>query len=133
MFFEQVLSIKHKSRYTYMNQLLNVDSSNQWSFIGFTLSLICPFGAKQSTIVFINSRHILAVLCMQQSHAWGCLFFKILPNFVHFCPNLYIFCPFLPFLWKIAYTLLLSRIGPEIIFLWFLWWFALKICGYLFI
>ena len=37
---------------------------------------------------------------------------KIFSNFVHFCPNFQIFCPFLPFLWKITHIPLLSRIGP---------------------
>ena len=40
-------------------------------------------------------------------------FFKIFSNFVHFCPNFQIFCPFLPFFWKILRMPLLSRIGPE--------------------
>ena len=39
-------------------------------------------------------------------------FSKIFSNFVHFCPNFQIFCPFLPFLWKITHIPLLSRIGP---------------------
>ena len=48
-------------------------------------------------------------------------FFKILSNFVHFCPNFQIFCRFLPFyyyfyiflhFWKIARMPLLSRIDP---------------------
>ena len=39
-------------------------------------------------------------------------FFKIYLNFVHFCPNFRIFCPFPPFFWKIACMPLLSRIGP---------------------
>ena len=49
--------------------------------------------------------------------------FKIFWNFVHFCPNCPIFCPFLlffnvflpcfcSFFWKIVRMLLLSRIGP---------------------
>ena len=38
-------------------------------------------------------------------------FFKIFSYFVHFCPNLQIFCPLLPFFFKIARVLLLSRIG----------------------
>ena len=41
-------------------------------------------------------------------------FFKVFLNFVHFCPNFQIFCPFLPFFWKIARMPLLSRIGPDI-------------------
>ena len=39
-------------------------------------------------------------------------FFKIFWSFVHFCQNFQIFCPFLPFFWKIAPMPLLSRIGP---------------------
>ena len=48
--------------------------------------------------------------------------FKIFSNFVHFCPDSQIFCPFFPvehflsffcpFFWKIARMPLLSRIGP---------------------
>ena len=38
-------------------------------------------------------------------------FFKILSNFVHFCLNVQIFCPFLPFFVKNRKPLL-SRIGP---------------------
>ena len=47
-------------------------------------------------------------------------FFKIPPNFVHFCPNFQKFCLFLnffalflPFFWKIVPMPLLSRIGPD--------------------
>ena len=47
-------------------------------------------------------------------------FFKIFYNFVHFCPNFQIFCPFWPFLnifllffCKIACAPLLCRIGPD--------------------
>ena len=39
-------------------------------------------------------------------------FFKIFWSFVHFCQYFQIFCPFLPFFWKIAPMPLLSRIGP---------------------
>ena len=39
-------------------------------------------------------------------------FFKIFSNFVHFCRNFQIFCPFLPFFWQIARMPLLSRISP---------------------
>ena len=39
-------------------------------------------------------------------------FFKIFSNFVHFCPNFPIFCPFLHFFWKISRMPLLSRIDP---------------------
>ena len=39
--------------------------------------------------------------------------FKILSKyFVHFCPNFHIFCPFLPFFWKIALMPFFSKIGP---------------------
>ena len=38
-------------------------------------------------------------------------FFKMFSNFLHFRPNYQIFCPFLPFFWKIACMPLLSRIG----------------------
>ena len=44
------------------------------------------------------SGHILAVSCVQLRLP----FFKIFSNFVHFCPNFRIFCPFLPFVWNIA-------------------------------
>ena len=45
-------------------------------------------------------------------------FFKTFVNFVNFCPIFQIFCLFLsfflPFLWKLARTPLLSRIGPAL-------------------
>ena len=51
---------------------------------------------------------------------------KIFSNYVHFCLNFQIFCPFLPlfcaFSEKIARVPLLSRIGPELI-AFFTWWF----------
>ena len=37
--------------------------------------------------------------------------FKMLSNFVHFCSNFQIFCPFLPLFWKIPCLPLLSRIS----------------------
>ena len=43
----------------------------------------------------------------------GLPFLKIFSNFVHFCPNFQIFCPFLPFFWKIARIPILSRIDSE--------------------
>ena len=48
-------------------------------------------------------------------------FFKIYSNFVHFCPNSQMFCPFFNisvlFFWKITPTPLLFRMGPaQIIF-----------------
>ena len=49
------------------------------------------------------SGHILDVSCVRQSHAWGCPFFKIFSNFVHFYSTFQIFCPCMP---------LLSRISP---------------------
>ena len=39
-------------------------------------------------------------------------FSKIFSNFVHFCQNFQIFCPFLSFFWKIACMPLLSRTSP---------------------
>ena len=42
-------------------------------------------------------------------------FFKVFSNFVHFCPYFQIFCPFLPFFWKIVLMPLLSRISLAII------------------
>ena len=55
---------------------------------------------------YSSSLMCVIVACM------GLPFFKIFSNFVHFCPNFQIFCPFLPFFSKIASMPLLSRIIP---------------------
>ena len=67
-------------------------------------SLLVMLGRAYSSSLLRAMRAIIA-----RNHL---LIFKLFSNFVHFCPNFQIFCPFLPFFGIITRMPLLSRIGP---------------------
>ena len=67
-----------------LNNFLSWSTSN-----GCFLSYLCR--AHYNCFIFAIDAHIIKLA-----------FFKISSNFVNFCPIFQIFCPFLPFLWKIA-------------------------------
>ena len=84
-------------------------------------------GYETSSEKFLYSGPILVVYCAIIT--WNHLpFSKILSNFVHFCPDFQIFCPFLPFLWKIACMPLLYRVAPVISYVLSnqVWWCNIK-------
>ena len=94
--------LRHRLRIFFVSEKSYVSFSRYSSFCIFNHLFIYPIQGYSSSLVrAIIARNHLPSL-------------KIFSNFEHFCPNFQIFCPFLPFFWKKACILLLSRIGPAI-------------------
>ena len=97
----------------------------------------CIFLYKTESMILSLYRNICRAYSSCFMHAIvACMrlpFFKLLSNFVHFCPNFQIFCPFhsfLPFFWKITLMSLLSRIGPDMDMRKSVFWHILQVVSY---
>ena len=81
--------------------------------IKFRKQLKCLCSARSiatRTRYIMNRAYSSCFMCVIVTCMMRLPLFKIFSNFVNFCPNFQIFCPFL---WKIACMPLLSRIDPD--------------------
>ena len=117
--------LSHRQTFVNVNKMFFVEMERIQNHV-----LNCLFFFISSQIYFVSTSHFLITATRAYSISLLCLitvcihlpFFKIYSNFVYFCPNVQIICPFfnIPsgFFWKIALTPLLSRKGPDYLKMW---------------
>ena len=117
--------LSHRQTFVNVNKMFFVEMERIQNHV-----LNCLFFFISSQIYFVSTSHFLITATRAYSISLLCSitvcihlpFFKIYSNFVYFCPNVQIICPFfnIPsgFFWKIALTPLLSRKGPDYLKMW---------------
>ena len=117
--------LSHRQTFVNVNKMFFVEMERIQNHV-----LNCLFFFISSQIYFVSTSHFLITATRAYSISLLCSitvcihlpFFKIYSNFVYFCPNVQIICPFFnipsSFFWKIALTPLLSRKGPDYLKMW---------------
>ena len=117
--------LSHRQTFVNVNKMFFVEMERIQNHV-----LNCLLFFISSQIYFVSTSHFLITATRAYSISLLCSitvcihlpFFKIYSNFVYFCPNVQIICPFfnIPsgFFWKIALTPLLSRKGPDYLKMW---------------
>lgn len=117
--------LSHRQTFVNVNKMFFVEMERIQNHV-----LNCLFFFISSQIYFVSTSHFLITATRAYSISLLCSitvcihlpFFKIYSNFVYFCPNVQIICPFFNIpsglFWKIALTPLLSRKGPDYLKMW---------------